>query len=85
MLVLSACGGGGSGDLNDGFVPAPAPQGATIDGMLTNANGNALSEITPRQAGLSRVSVTSPDGNPVGKKIFSGECKKTRRDGGSRR
>ena len=86
MLGLSACGGGGgSGDLNDGFVPAPAPQGATIDVLLTDADGNALSEITPFQAGLSRVSVSSPDGDPLGKEVSSGECKKTRRDGGSRR
>ena len=73
MLVLSACGGGGSGDLNDGFVPAPAPQGATIDVLLTDADGNALSEITPIQAGLFRVSVSSPDGNPVGKEVVSGD------------
>ena len=85
MLVLNACGGGGRGDLNDGFVPAPAPKGATIDVMLTNADSNALSEITPFQAGLSRVSVSSPDGDPLGKEVFSGECKKPRREGGSRR
>ena len=74
MLGLSACGGGGgSGDLNDGFVPAPAPQGATIDVLLTDADGNALSEITPLQAGLFRVSVSSPDGDPVGKEVVSGD------------
>ena len=74
MLGLSACGGGGgSGDLNDGFVPGPAPQGATIDVLLTDADGNALSEITPLQAGLFRVSVSSPDGNPVGKEVVSGD------------
>ena len=76
MLVVSACGGGGSGDINDGFAPAPAPQGATIDVTLADADGDALSEITPLQAGLFRVSVSSPDGNPVGKEVFSGECKK---------
>ena len=69
VSTIAACGGGGGSDSGSGFIPAPPPEGANLDVTLGDANGNTITEITPLKAGLFRVVVTTPDGNPLPQEV----------------
>ncbi len=70
--LFSACGGGGGGsDSGGGFVPPPAPQGATISVSLSNIAGQQITEISPVQQGVFRISVSDPSGNPLPQEVVS--------------
>ena len=73
VAVLAACGGGGGSDSGGGFVPAPEPEGATIDVALTDASGSSITEITPLNTGLFQVAVTTPGGEPLAQEVVSGD------------
>ena len=71
---IGACGGGGGNDDNgSGFVPPPEPQGPDITVKLSNADGDAITEITPFDEGLFRVSVKAPNGDPLPQEVVSAE------------
>ena len=71
-IALSACGGGGGGsDGGGGFVPPSAPQGATISVSLSNIAGQQITEISPVQQGVFRISVSDPSGNPLPQEVVS--------------
>ena len=72
--TIAACGGGGGSDSGSGFIPAPPPEGASLDVTLGDANGNSITEITPLKTGLFRVVVTTPDGNPLPQEVVTGEA-----------
>lgn len=74
VSTIAACGGGGGSDSGSGFIPAPPPEGANLDVTLGDANGNTITEITPLKAGLFRVVVTTPDGNPLPQEVVTGEA-----------
>ena len=74
VSTIAACGGGGGSDSGSGFIPAPPPEGANLDVTLGDANGNTITEITPLKAGLFRVVVTAPDGNPLPQEVVTGEA-----------
>ncbi|MEK9995465.1 MAG: hypothetical protein VW664_04020, partial [Halieaceae bacterium] len=73
IVALAACGGGGGSDSGGGFVPAPEPEGATIDVALTDASGSSITEITPLNTGLFQVAVTTPSGEPLAQEVVSGD------------
>jgi hypothetical protein len=71
-IALSACGGGSGGsDSGGGFVPPPAPQGATISVSLSNIAGQQITEVSPVQQGVFRISVSDPSGNPLPQEVVS--------------
>ena len=74
VSTIAACGGGGGSESGSGFIPAPPPEGADLDVTLGDANGNTITEITPLKAGLFRVAVTTPDGNPLPQEVVTGEA-----------
>ena len=74
VSTIAACGGGGGSESGSGFIPAPPPEGANLDVTLGDANGNTITEITPLKAGLFRVVVTAPDGNPLPQEVVTGEA-----------
>ncbi|MFT7289203.1 MAG: hypothetical protein ACI87W_003332, partial [Halieaceae bacterium] len=61
VLTLSACGGGGGGGSDSGgFLPADPNAGLTnytLNLSLTDANGNAVSTVTPDRKAILRVTV----------------------------
>ena len=70
--LITACGGGGGGsDSGGGFVPPPAPKGATISVTLTNIAGQQITEISPVQQGVFRISVKDSGGNPLTQEVVS--------------
>ena len=72
-FVVSACGGGGGSDNGAGFVPAPEPEGAGINITLADENGTSITEISPLQAGLFKIAVTKPNGDPLAQEVVSAE------------
>ena len=72
--LITACGGGGGSDSGGGFVPPPPeapPEGATISISLTNIDGQKITEISPVQQGVFRISVTDPDGQPIVQEVVT--------------